>query len=165
MRRITARYTRTDQFIKNFTSIGQHWRGVLVSFVVLSFITIFILGFNRKVSADTSTPISISSFNTAVTQNFDTLASTGTSSTTPAGWGFAESGTNANTTYTAGTGSSTAGDTYSFGTTSERAFGGLQSGTLVPTVGAVFVNNTGGAINSLIISYTGEQWRLGATGR
>ncbi len=85
----------------------------------------------------------------------------------PNGWGFAESGTNANTTYTAGTGSSTAGDTYSFGATgnTERAFGGLQSGTLIPTVGGCFINNTGQTITSLDISYTGEQWRLGATGR
>src|SRR5436190_10558897 len=39
------------------------------------------------------------------TQNFDTLANTGTSSTVPAGWDFSESGTNGNTTYSAGTGS------------------------------------------------------------
>ena len=43
--------------------------------------------------------------------------------------GFFETGTNANALYTAGTGSSNAGDTYSFGATSnaERAFGGLRS--------------------------------------
>src|SRR5262249_36532885 len=75
--------------------------------------------------------------------------------------------TNANTTYTAGTGSSTTGDTYSFGATSstDRAFGGLQSGSLIPTIGACFTNNTGIAITSLAIAYTGEQWRLRATGR
>src|SRR6187397_2571272 len=101
------------------------------------------------------------------TQNFNTLASTGTSSTLPTGWLLSESGTNANTTYTAGTGSSNTGDTYSFGATSnaERAFGGLQSGSLNPTIGAAFTNNTGGTITSLAIDYTGEQWRLGATGR
>ena len=43
----------------------------------------------------------------------------------------------------------------------ERAFGGLRSGSLVPLVGAQFTNNTGVAITSLGISYTGEQWRLG----
>ncbi len=41
----------------------------------------------------------------------------------------------------------------------------MQSGSLVPTVGGCFINNTGQAITSLNISYTGEQWRLGATGR
>ncbi|MGH9967435.1 MAG: DNA/RNA non-specific endonuclease [Pyrinomonadaceae bacterium] len=117
--------------------------------------------------ADTSTPVNIATFGVPVTENFNTLASSGTSSTTPAGWGFSEAGTNANTTYTAGTGSSATGDTYSFGATSntERALGGLQSGTLIPTIGAAFTNNTGGTITSLDISYTGEQWRLGALAR
>ena len=102
----------------------------------------------------------------AYTENFDTLANTGTGSTVPPGWAFSESGTAANTTYTAGTGSSTTGDTYSFGAagSTDRALGGLQSGSLVPTIGACFTNNTGGSI-VVKVSYTGEQWRLGATGR
>ncbi len=101
------------------------------------------------------------------TQNFDSLALTGTSSVTPSGWLFAESETNANATYTAGTGSSTTGDTYSFGSSgsSDRAFGGLRSGTLIPTIGASFTNGGATAIQSLLISYDGEQWRLGTTGR
>ena len=117
--------------------------------------------------ADTSTPVSIASFGTAVPEDFNTLVSSSTSSTTPTGWGFSESGTNANTSYTAGTGSSTTGDTYSFGAISntERAFGGLRSGSLIPIIGASFTNNTGGTITSLTISYTGEQWREGVTNR
>ena len=100
-------------------------------------------------------------------QDFNTLASSGTSSSLPAGWEFVEAGTNANTIYTAGTGSGNAGDTYSFGGAGsiERAFGGLQSGSLIPTIGAVFTNSTDQTITSIDISYTGEQWRLGATGR
>ena len=117
--------------------------------------------------AQVSSPVSLTATGTASTQNFDTLASTGTSSATPAGYGFAESGSNADTNYAVSTGSGTAGDTYSFGATgnTERAFGGLQSGSLVPTIGAAFTNNTGTTITSLVIAYTGEQWRLGATGR
>ena len=101
------------------------------------------------------------------TQDFDTLANTGTSSTVPSGWAFSEAGTGGNTTCTAGTGSGTTGDTYSFGATSaaDRAFGGLQSGTVVPTIGASFLNNTGNTVFELAISYVGEQWRLGATSR
>lgn len=97
------------------------------------------------------------------TQDFDSLAGTGTSAVEPLGWDFVESGTNVNTTYTAGTGSSTTGDTYSFGQagSADRAFGGLRSGSLVPTVGVQFMNNTGGMITSLAIAYVGEQWRLG----
>lgn len=110
--------------------------------------------------------ISLSTTGAAYTQNFDSLASSGTSSTVPTGWDYSESGTNANTLYTAGTGSGTAGDTYSFGAASstERAFGGLLSGSLTPTIGASFTNNTGSPITSLEIAYTGELWRLGALG-
>jgi hypothetical protein len=101
------------------------------------------------------------------TEDFNTLASSGTSSSVPLGWAFLETGTNANTFYTAGTGSSNTGDTYSFGAASstERAFGGLQSGNLLPTFGANFRNNTGSTITQVPITYIGEQWRLGATGR
>jgi hypothetical protein len=101
-------------------------------------------------------------------QTFDTfLASSGTSSSVPVGWDFVETGTSANTTYAAGTGSNNAGNTYSFGTGAsiERAFGTLQSGTLISTIGASFTNNTSLTITDLAIGYTGEQWRLGALGR
>ena len=114
--------------------------------------------------------VSLTALGSAYTQDFNTLASTGTANTAvPTGWEFSESGTNANTTYRAGTGSDNTGDTYSFGAASntERAFGGLRSGSLVPLIGAQFTNNTGGTITSLAIAYTGEQWRLGqnTTGR
>src|SRR5262249_43187251 len=111
--------------------------------------------------------ISLTTLGSPYTQNFDTLASAGTSSSGPNGWAFFGTGTNANALYTAGTGSSDTGDTYSVGAAgaSDRAFGGLQSGSLVPTIGASFTNNTGSNITALFISYTGEQWRLGTSGR
>jgi hypothetical protein len=111
--------------------------------------------------------ISLTALGTSSTQNFNTLATSGTSSTLPGGWYLSESGTNANSTLTAGSGSGSGGDTYSFGTgtNSDRAFGGLRSGSLVPVIGAKFVNNTGSTISNLEVSFTGEQWRLGATGR
>lgn len=107
------------------------------------------------------------SFTGSYSQDFNTLANSGTSGTTPIGWVFSESGANANTTYAAGDGSSNSGNTYSFGTgtAADRAFGAVRSGSLVPTLGALFVNNTGAAVTSLTITYTGEQWRLGTTGR
>ena len=100
-------------------------------------------------------------------EDFNTLAISGTSSVVPTGWAFSESGTNANTTYNSGTGSSNVGDTYSFGAASstERAFGGLRSGSLIPIIGASFFNNTGFTITQLPITYTGEQWRAGVTSR
>lgn len=107
---------------------------------------------------------------TTYTQDFDTLANTGTTnSTLPFGWELSEAGGGArdNEQYAADTGSSSTGDTYSFGaaTSTERAFGGLQSGTLIPTIGASFQNDTGSTLTELTIQYTGEQWRLGATAR
>src|SRR2546427_4542256 len=118
-------------------------------------------------AAPASAQIGITSLGAPVTQDFDGLAASGTSSVLPAGWAFLESGTNANGLYTAGNGSSNTGDTYSFGATGspDRAFGGLQSGGLVPIFGASFVNSTGGTITELVIAYTGEQWRLGTANR
>jgi uncharacterized repeat protein (TIGR01451 family) len=117
--------------------------------------------------AQAGSSVSLTTVDVAEVQDFNTLASTGTSSTTPVGWQLAETGTNANATYTAGTGSGNAGDTYSFGASGsvERAFGGLQSGSLVPIIGALYTNNTGQTITSLEIAYTGEQWRVGAADR
>jgi len=115
----------------------------------------------------TSEDVATISFTGSYSQDFNTLATSGTSSTTPIGWVFSESGANANTTYAAGDGGSNAGNTYSFGTgtDSERAFGGLRSSNLIPIIGALFTNNTGATVTSLTITYTGEQWRLGTTGR
>lgn len=100
-------------------------------------------------------------------QDFNTLAITGTSSDLPAGWHLMESGTAANTEYTAGTGSSSSGDTYSFGSTddTDRALGSLRTGTLISTFGANFINNTGDEITLLYLVYIGEQWRAGVTNR
>ncbi len=150
------------------TTLALIRRHLLVSAVVALLLGApFIFLIIPRAFADTSTPVSIAAFGVPASENFNTLASTGASSTTPTGFGFVEALANANATYTAGTGSGTAGDTYSFGaaSNSERALGGLQSGTLNPTIGAAFTNNTGGTITSLDISYTGEQWRLGATAR
>jgi hypothetical protein len=101
------------------------------------------------------------------TQNFDTLANSGTNSTVPDGWALYEIGSSANTAYAAGTGSSATGDTYSFGASgsTERAFGGIQSNSLIPVIGAEFMNNTGATVSSLVVSYNCEQWRLGAIDR
>jgi uncharacterized repeat protein (TIGR01451 family) len=143
---------------------GTKSTALLASLVVAGLLLLSMVGL-RLASAAGS--ISLTVAGAPYTQDFNTLANTGTSSTVPTGWDFSESGTNANTLYNTGTGSSNAGDTYSFGASgsTERAFGCLQSGTLIPTIGASFTNDTGSAITSLAISYTGEQWRLGTAGR
>ncbi|MBA8889608.1 endonuclease I [Dokdonella fugitiva] len=100
-------------------------------------------------------------------EHFDTLAATGTGSALPAGWHFVEAGTNANGTYAADTGSTAAGNTYSYGAsgTAERALGVLRSGSLQPLIGAELGNDSSLVVNHVDVNYAGEQWRLGATGR
>lgn len=103
-------------------------------------------------------------------QDLDTLAISGTTNTVlPLGWDLVEAGGGArdNEQYAADTGGSNTGDTYSYGSTglTERALGGLQSGTLIPTVGVSFTNASGAPIGSLDVAYTGEQWRLGTLAR
>ena len=119
-------------------------------------------------SLSVTAQVSLTTLNSTYSQDFNSLAASGSTndvSTLPQGWTFLETGTNANTTYAAGTGSSNAGNTYSLGVDADRALGGLRSGSLIPVLGASFVNNTGAVITSLQITYNGEQWRLGATPR
>ena len=112
------------------------------------------------------------------TQNFDTLASTGTNNpwtnnvTLPGWYLFRQPspGTPLNT-YNASDGSNNAGSFYSFGSvgSNERALGAIGSGGAYwgnPGSGATagwmavaFTINTPAAVNSFTISYTGEQWR------
>jgi hypothetical protein len=103
---------------------------------------------------------------TTYTQDFDSLASSGTSQALPQGFQIAEQGTSAasNGFYTANNGSSATGDTYSYGVigSTERALGSLTSGTNTPIFfGGVFTNGLGGTIDSLTFGYDGEQWRAG----
>ena len=141
-------------------------RRSLTAFVAFAFVLLSVpLGARPAAAAGT---ISLTTVGSAYLENFDTLANTGTANTiTPNGWAFSETGTNSNNTYAAGNGSGNSGNTYSFGTdgSTERAFGGLQSGSLNPTIGASLTNNTGADLTRIDISYTGEQWRVGTLGR
>jgi len=108
----------------------------------------------------------------AYNQNFDTLANAAgstTNSALPAGWLITETGGGArdNEQYAVDTGSGNSGDTYSYGAagSTDRALGGLRSGTLIPVFGACFSNGTGAALGSFDVAYTGEQWRLGTISR
>lgn len=106
--------------------------------------------------------------NASYFEDFNSMDSFGTgSSTLPQGWTFNEFGSAANTTYRAGTGSATTSDTYSFGPlrSRDRALGSLASGTLTKVVyGTMFINQTGSDINSMRVTYRGEQWRRGGSG-
>jgi len=114
--------------------------------------------------------VSLTSPSGTYEEHFDALASSGTTNeftTLPAGWLARESGTGANTTYAADNGGLNSGNTYSYGATglTERALGGLLSGSVTPVFGVAFTNNTGATITSLTVTYTGEQWRCGFAAR
>lgn len=124
--------------------------------------------------------VSFTSSYTSHSENFNSLASSGTSNpwtngTTLNGWFLFRQPTSAPvaiTTYAAGNGSSGTGGFYSFGTVAaDRAFGGIGSGGTYfgsPASGDVAgwiafaaTNNTGAPITSVTISFSGEQWRNG----
>jgi hypothetical protein len=120
--------------------------------------------------------ISITSTTLSYKQNFDaldTISVSPYSTSLPTGWSVFEyrgtTGTSAriDQKYGADAGTSSTGDTYSYGTvgSTERALGALGSGTIASSFGAKFVNNTGTTITGFAIQYRGEQWRMGATGR
>lgn len=105
---------------------------------------------------------SITSLGIPLTENFNSLAASGTSNvwtdnSTIVSW------YSSRTVYLASTGSSTTGGLYSFGTAAaDRALGSIGSNATGELFfGVRFVNNTGATITSLDISYVGEQWRNG----
>jgi hypothetical protein len=103
------------------------------------------------------------------TQNFNTLASPGTSDTP--GWTnavaplpawYAYAGATAITNYR--TASSTTGGLYSYGTNaSDRSLGSLASAEKTYRFGVAFANTTGQTVTNLVIGFTAEQWRVGAS--
>jgi hypothetical protein len=101
------------------------------------------------------------------TQNFNTLASTGTNNTftdnsTISSWYSQRSV--AGSTYAADNGALNSGNLYSYGTTAttERALGSLGSGSAGNFAhGAQLRNTSGAAITDIRITYTLEQWRNG----
>ncbi|MSU59926.1 MAG: PKD domain-containing protein, partial [Pedosphaera sp.] len=98
-------------------------------------------------------------------ENFDSMGASGT--TTPFGWYVGTgSGAISGTTVTAGTGSSSSGGNYNFGSSgsTDRALGSLASSAGARATEVRFINVSGLNIVSLTISYTGEQWRVGGNG-
>lgn len=134
-------------------------------------VTMIALGLSAACGAHAA-PISLIALGSAYTQDFDTLSNSAGSTSNanlPTGWVITESGGGSrdNEQYGVDTGTSTTGDIYSYGAvgSTDRALGSLRSGTLAPTIGAEFFNNTGTTITLLDIAYIGEQWRLGTSNR
>src|SRR6185312_12353946 len=99
--------------------------------------------------------ISVTS-STPYTQNFNSYA--GSSASLPTGW----SATGTFTYRGTGTGSSTTGGAWAYGSSGAFDLGALASGTSNDILYAVsFVNNTGSTITSLVISFNFDQWANG----
>jgi len=103
------------------------------------------------------------------TQNFNTLSTTGTTNawtnnSTISSWYSQRTGSG--TTYEATAGTATAGNLYSFGSTSstDRAIGSVGSSNAAAgnfAHGVLLRNTSGNTITSITVSYTLEQWRNG----
>jgi hypothetical protein len=130
---------------------------------VVSTLLVLQLAGIRSANAAVSPPAQITALESPSSETFDTLDLL----STPTGWGFEESGVNANSALTADNGSSSTGDTYSYGSasTTERAFGTLRSASVQSTLNAAYSNATGQTITSVTLGYAGEQWRLGQIDR
>jgi uncharacterized repeat protein (TIGR01451 family) len=98
------------------------------------------------------------------TQNFNSLATSGSSNTwtddaTLSGWYSTRS------TYAADTGSNSLGSLYSYGSSSssDRDLGTLPSNATDEIYyGVKLINDTAQTINVITVTYTGEQWRNGS---
>jgi hypothetical protein len=126
-------------------------------------------------SAPALAQISITSPSFTYTNNFNSLATSGsptwTDNSTMAGWYAARRVGSVNTpftSYTANNGSSATGALYSYGTgtATDRALGSIAdiSGATTIAYGVRFRNNTGTTLTRLSIGFTGEQWRQAAGG-
>ena len=112
------------------------------------------------------------SFSGSYQQNFDTLASSPTSTdlafsnnSTLAGWYFENSPLTARgSLYRVSAGSDNTGSLYSFGASnsSERALGSIGSNAFGNAYyGVRLVNSTAFTLSNVTLSYTGEEWRNG----
>lgn len=136
-----------------------------------SFIAAIVASLTTLIPAPATAQILISSG--SYTQNFDSLAVSGTgnlwaNNVTLPGWYASKTTSGDVTTYNSGTGSSVTGSLYSYGVAgisnvSDRALGSLASATPGDfAYGIRFINDTATIQTNIQISYTGEQWRVGA---
>ncbi|HRZ76922.1 MAG TPA: hypothetical protein P5248_06110, partial [Bacteroidales bacterium] len=115
---------------------------------------------------------SMASLGSAVSQDFNTLTSgSWADNTTLTGWYARTTATASITAYAANTGSTTTGGFYAFGVAgvnplADRALGYATSNAFTGSAGSGknymgwrLKNNTGSSIDSLIVVWTGEQWR------
>jgi hypothetical protein len=103
---------------------------------------------------------------TTVTTVKDYIELDGTGVPVTESFDFLSTGTNAQGWYSNGSitqsdGSSAANGIYCFGSSSDRSYGSLGSGN---SFGARFINKSTDTVTSILVQYTGEQWRNGGSG-
>jgi hypothetical protein len=123
--------------------------------------------------------VSYSTSGATITQNFNSLPSSGTNviTSTPnelsgspvnasamGGWYLSSANGTVNG-LNGGTGTGIGGGAYNFGATSstERALGSLASNSVSPRFGVLLTNNTGTTLTSFTVNFTAEQWRNGGS--
>ena len=131
---------------------------------IFAFATVFALSFTIITYGDCRAITSEGPpYGMGINEDFNSLAGSGSSSTLPDGWLLSESGSGADSFYTASDGSSSVGDTYSFGTYMNRTLGGLRSGSFATTFGVCFKNNMTSPLRYYSFGYVGRKWRAGET--
>lgn len=159
--------------MENWIIIKKHQYNYMKKLIVLSFVALFTVAAQAQV---------LLSGGLTYSQNFDSMSNSPSSSTytwtdnaTPglAGWYASRAYVSSTTSaygpfawpsYRVGDGSLNNGSLYSYGTigATDRALGSLSSGTpKTNAFGVLIQNDTASAVNNILVSYTGEQWRNG----
>ncbi|MCV2370653.1 PEP-CTERM sorting domain-containing protein [Roseateles oligotrophus] len=119
-------------------------------------------------AAPAQATIAVNSAAFSYSESFDTLATTGTANvwtndSTVAGWSlFKTNSTTAVASYIADAGTLNNGGIHSYGTTTERALGGVGSSSFaLGWIAVAFTNTTAGSFSGFKIGFDGEQWRDG----
>src|ERR1051325_1317630 len=150
-------------FFQNTSDAVRLWKALLRAVAVAALAGASVL-FPQSAFAQAFT---FTSGSLTYNENFDSMGTNSPPSYVP-GW-TAVKAAGSSTTVTNGQtlvpvvtdGSAISGAAYSVGTaaSTDRAFGTLASGTIIPRLGASFVNNTGGRITNITLSGVMEQWR------
>ncbi len=125
-------------------------------------VALLLISFSQNGSAQ----VLHNNINNIYTQNFNTLPSNGStlsvvSNTTLTGWYVADKNGNTTVNAVSGAGSSGAVNLYNFGTggSADRALGSVGTNSNEYAWGLRMKNNTGQNVQSVSVSFVGEQWR------
>lgn len=121
-------------------------------FYTLSFILLTALSYGQ-------TPISLIGVNVPYSEDFSGMGATQTNFIP--GWTAINTTNGTTLTMEETNGAASSGNVYNVGAldSEERAFGTMADGSIIPALGAVFINNTGNTVSKISIQAKMEQWR------